>query len=211
VTDTVIPERVRLLLVDDHPLVRDSLGGLLAVEPRFEVVGGAGSVAEALPLVRETKPNVVLLDIELKKESGLILLKTLRDAYPDVRVLIVTMHNKANFVQKANAAGARGYVLKDEPASFLLQAVARVAAGERVHSSGLDWSELDWHLLTPRERQVACLLANDYNNAQIAAKLEIGKRAVEAYRANIYEKLGVSSAVGIANYVREHGIDDCNQ
>lgn len=199
---------IRILVVDDHALFRNSLCAVLGAEKSFEVVAEAGNGREALERARETKPDVALLDLELKGESGLELLKTLRAELPDLAVLVVTMHNKPNYVRSANAAGAHGYVLKDESASFLVSAVARVATGERVHSTGLDWSEPLWHKLTERERQVASLLAKDYKNVQIAALLGVGERAIETYRAHVYTKLDVLSAMGVADYVRKNGIEE---
>jgi DNA-binding NarL/FixJ family response regulator len=202
------PKRpIRVLVVDDHALFRNSLCAVLAAEPAFEVVAEAGTGAEALARAREAAPDVALLDLELKGESGLKLLRELRRELPELLVLIVTMHNKPNFVRSANAAGAHGYVLKDESASFLVEAVRRVASGERVHSSGLDWSEPLWQKLTERERQVAALLANDYKNVQISALLGVGERAIETYRAHVYTKLEVLSAMGIADYMRKNGIE----
>lgn len=200
---------LRLLLVDDHPLVRDGQRARLQATSNFEVVGEAGSVAEALALLEETTPDIVLVDIELRGESGLAFIESARGRYPSIRFLVVSMHNKPAFVHRARSAGARGYVLKDDDSAFLTAAVEAIAAGRTLFSPNLDWSELAWGKLTPRERQVACLLAKGASNLGAATQLGIGERAVETHRAHAYRKLSLHSPVEILEYIRKNGITDC--
>ncbi len=203
--DTKAP--IRLVLVDDHPLIRQGLRDLLQARHHFEIVAEAGSVAEARPhLEQPLAPDVVLLDIEMPGQTGLELCHELHERRPEIRPLIVTMHDRPGYVRAALYAGARAYVLKDRPAAFVVSAVEAVAAGEMVFPH-IEFALL-WDKLTRRERQVAWLLAQDFKNVQVAARLGIGDRAVEAYRANIYKKLGAHSAMGIADYIRRDGITE---
>jgi len=198
---------IRLLLVDDQPLVRESMHALLEARPAFAVVGEAGTVGQGLGLVPQAAPHLVLVDMELKGgETGLGLIRSLREQHPDVRILVVSMHNKPNYVRKANEAGAHGYVLKDDPSSFLFPAIEKVADGGRIYSPNLDWSELLWGKLTPMERKVAFLIAKGFGNAQIAALLTVHESTTKSHRAHIREKLCLSSAVEIADYIRNNGI-----
>ncbi len=208
-TTPVPAPAIRLLLVDDHAMLRAGLRRVLSERADFSVIAEASSLGEAWQLLAEHTPDVLLMDIELKNENGLCILSRIRELYPTVRVLVLSMHNKPNYVREANAAGAHGYVLKDEDQEVLVRAVERVAAGERFHSAGLDWTELSWHRLTKRERQVAHLLANAYGNPQIAARHGVGEAAVKTQRSEIYKKLGVRSAVEIAEYIRRNGIFEC--
>jgi len=200
---------IRLLLVDDHPIFRRGLRELLETRPRFQVVGEAGSAAEARALMTEARPDVVLLDIEMPGESGLALCEQLHEGSRSVDSIILTMHDKVGYVRRAMRAGASGYLHKDRPAEEILAAVEMVVAGELVFPHIP--AHLAWDDLSKRERQVACRLARGYGNPQIAALLDIMDRTVEHHRLRVRKKLGCFTAVEIAEYIRSNGISDCDQ
>ncbi len=200
---------IRLLLVDDHPIFRRGLREILETRPGFEVVGEAGSAAEARSLMAEAKPDAVFLDIEMPGDSGLELCEELHEAPQSVHSIILTMHDKPGYVRRAMKAGASGYLLKDRPATEILSAVEMVVAGELVFPPVP--ARLAWDNLSNREREVACLIARGYGNPQIAAILGISEKTVEDHRLHVRRKLGCSSAVEIAEYVRMNGISECDK
>jgi len=201
---------VRVLLVDDHPHVRDGQRLRLEATPGFEVVADTGSVVEALELAERTPADVALVDIDFGKElgetAGLGLIARLSERCPALKVLVVTMHDKPNFARLARDSGARGYVLKDDPRESLIAAVNAVAAGRTWFSPRLDWSEIAWGKLTPRERQVMWLVGQGFSNDGIGSRLDIEERTVETHRQHGYRKLGVWSALEVLEYVRKNGI-----
>jgi DNA-binding NarL/FixJ family response regulator len=198
---------IRLLLVDDHPIFRRGLREILETRPGFEVVAEAGSAPEARALMAEAKPDAVFLDIEMPGENGLELCEQLHEAPQGIRSIVLTMHDKPGYVRRAMQAGASGYLLKDRPAAEILSAVERVVAGELVFPPVP--ARLAWDNLSQREREVACLIARGYGNPQIAAILGIAERTVEDHRLRVRIKLGCSSSIEIAEYIRANGISDC--
>lgn len=197
-----------LLLVDDHPIFRRGLREILETRAGFEVVAEAGSAAEARSLMAEAKPDAVFLDIEMPGDSGLELCEELHEAPESVHSIILTMHDKPGYVRRAMRAGASGYLLKDRPAAEILAAVELVVAGELVFPPVP--ARLAWDNLSRRERETACLIARGYGNPQIAAILGIVDKTVEDHRLRMRKKLGCSSPIEIADYIRTNGISDCD-
>ncbi|PWV58887.1 response regulator [Plasticicumulans acidivorans] len=195
---------VRLLLVDDHPLVRDGLRARLEAGARYRVVAEAGDAAGALAAVAEQRPDLVLMDIAMRGINGLEATRRLLAAHPGLPVLILTMHEDAGYVAEAASAGARGYVLKDAPAEAIVEAIEAVLAGAGFQApAGLQRNAAVE--LTPREREIATLIGRGLSNRQIAEQLSLSARTVETHRLNIMRKLDLDCAAALVRYVLERG------
>ncbi len=199
----------RIALVDDHELVRDGLRALLAAMPQLEVVGEAGSGAEALSLVERVRPDLLLVDIGMKDMNGLQLTERLCRDYPGLRVLILSMYDHPEYVTSSIRAGARGYVLKDAASREIVAAIDAVAAGGSYYSADLlqqmaSPPPVD-NELTPREREVLRMLAEGLSNKAIARALDISVRTVETHRLSIRRKLDIDTPAGLVKYAMERG------
>ncbi len=198
-----LPEPIRVLLVDDHPMVREGLRSMLSDEG-IEVVGEAGSAAEALEHYAELRPDVVLLDMQMPGEDGLRVIGQLRRAQPPVAVLVVSMHDEPSFVRAAMFAGAKGYVLKGIGRRELLSAVRAVHAGElvldpEVARSATACPEMVLaalapaaEMLSPIERDVLTHMAEGLTNKQIASRMRWSVATAKKYVQRILVKLDVS-------------------
>lgn len=200
---------IRVALVDDHELVRDGLRGLLAAMPQLEVVGEASSGAEALILVGQLRPDLLLVDIGMKDMTGLQLTEILCRQYPGMQILILSMYDHAEYVTSSIRAGARGYVLKDAASREIVAAIDAIAAGGTYYSADLLEKTVSPPAaddeLTPREREVLQMLAQGLSNKAIARVLEISVRTVETHRLSIRRKLGVDTPAGLVKYALERG------
>jgi DNA-binding NarL/FixJ family response regulator len=200
---------LRVALVDDHELVRDGLRALLTAMPQLEVVGEAGSGAEALILVGQVRPDLLLVDIGMKDMTGLQLTEILCRQYPGVQILILSMHDHAEYVASSIRAGARGYVLKDAASWEIVAAIDAIAAGGTYYSAELLEKTVSPPAaddeLTPREREVLQMLVQGLSNKAIARRLAISVRTVETHRLSVRRKLGVDTPAGLANYALERG------
>jgi two-component system response regulator NreC len=195
---------VRVVIADDHTMVRDGLRMLLDMEPGLEVVAAAGCIADTASRLREHAPDVLILDVHLGAENGLDGMPQLLAASPATRVLVLTMQDDPAFARKALGTGATGYVLKEAPRADLIDAVRTVARDETYLHPQLAARVILAHeptgdALTPREREILRLIALGHTNARIAGDLYLSVRTVETHRANIQSKLGVS---GRAELVR---------
>ena len=181
-------ERVRIALVDDHPFVREGVRAVLEGSPELEIVGEAASAEQALELVALASPAILLLDIGLGDRNGISLTEELTLRYPAVRVIILSMYERATYMDSARRAGARGYVLKSSPREQLLTAIQSVLAGLLVgFEVPLGSSPVD--ILTDRELEVARVIARDFSDKEAAAELGISPRTLESHRQNIARKL----------------------
>jgi DNA-binding NarL/FixJ family response regulator len=199
---------VRLMLVDDHPLVRDGLRARLEAVPGLAVVAEADGADTALRAAAEHSPDLVLMDIGLRGASGIDTTRTLRARHPQVRVLVLSMHNGAEVVRDALAAGAAGYVLKDSPAEEIVQAIHAVMAGQPHLSPGLVAAPPSARprrddALTPREREVLALIAEGLSSRDIGQRLSMGVRTVETHRTSLRRKLDLGSAAALVRYAVE--------
>ena len=201
--------RIRLVLVDDHPLVRDGLRARLSSVPRLDVVGEAGSGREALELADSLRPDIMLVDIGMRDMNGIQLTAALRERHPGVVVVILSMYDNAEYVSSAVRAGARGYVLKDAPSQEIIAAIEAAVAGGSYYSHAVTHALIEPAAqpdpLTEREREVLLLLAAGHSNKMVAASLEISVRTVEAHRLNLRRKLGVENAAALVKYAMERG------
>jgi two-component system, NarL family, nitrate/nitrite response regulator NarL len=189
---------LRLVIVDDHALVRDGLRARLSVVPGLQVVGEAASGTEALELAAADAPDLMLVDVGMRGMNGIELATALRERHPTIRVLMLSMYDNREYVLSAVRAGARGYVLKESPTDEILAAINAVCAGGSYFSAPI--SELilrNGHAvpqLTAREHEIALLLAHGASNKLVAKRLDISVRTVETHRLSLRRKLGVDSA-----------------
>jgi DNA-binding NarL/FixJ family response regulator len=206
-------KNIRILLVDDHPLVRESLKRIIQQQPDLNVCGETDNGSQALELVAETKPHLVILDLTLKDSHGLELIKNLSDSYPKVLSLVFSMHEETLHAERAIRAGARGYVAKEEPPAKILLAIRKVLSGEiywseeaaswvasQIASRSRPSSNFSVDLLTDRELQVFELMGGGQSTREIAAMLHIDMSTVETYRARIKEKLNLKSTSELLQY-----------
>ena len=193
---------VRILLVDDHPLVRDGLRARLEAVPHFEVVAEAGNAAEAIE--RAANADLVLMDINMRGASGIEATAQLTRRYPDVAVLMLSMHDKLEYVTQAMQAGARGYVLKDAPGKDIVLAIDTVMAGGIYYTPAIARqlarpAQQD-NQLTVREQEVLRHIAAGQSNKQIARDLALSVRTVETHRLNIKRKLGIEGQAELIRF-----------
>ena len=207
---------VRVLIVDDHAVVRAGLKLLLDAEDDLEPVGEAGTAREAIFEARSTKPDVVLLDVVMPDQSGLDILPQLLHEQPETKVLVLSMQDDPQYVRAAFAAGASGYVLKEAADTEVVQAIREVARGGRyVHpelGARLVSAETEAARraeddpLSDREREVLRLLALGHTNQEIAKQLYISVRTAETHRAHIMQKLRLSSRAELVRYALTEGL-----
>jgi two-component system response regulator NreC len=204
---------VRVLIADDHALVRSGLQALLSTQPDIEVVGEAEDGAVVVDRCRRLLPDVVLLDITMPGRGGIPAAEEIHRVCPTTKVLMLTMHEDDAYARQALRAGAAGYVLKKALATELIQAIRAVHRGERYIASSLAGALAgDTPLqttggveqLSEREREVAGLIALGHTNAEMAAKLHISEKTVETHRAHILEKLGLRTRAELVRFAIEH-------
>ncbi len=198
---------IRVLLVDDHPLVRDGVRMRLEATPHIRVAAEAGGVQEALELAAAVAPDIVLTDIRMPDGSGIELAAAFRERFPLVRVMVLSMHQDAEYVRRAVGLGVRGYVLKDAPAGQLVQAIETVRAGGRHFSEGVralvDGGQPalpQARSLTPREAAVLRLLAEGRSNKDIAERMGTSVRTVETHRLHLRRKLRIDGQAALVKY-----------
>jgi two-component system response regulator NreC len=207
---------IRVLIVDDHAVVRAGLKLVLEGEDGIEPVGEAGSAREAIFEARSLKPAVILLDVVMPDQSGLDIIPTLLQENPEAKVLVLSMQDDPQYVREAFAAGASGYVLKEAADSEVVAAVREVAGGGRyVHPElgarlvAADTAErrrVEEDPLSEREGEVLRLLALGHTNQEIAKQLYISVRTAETHRAHIMQKLRLSSRAELVRYALDHGL-----
>jgi DNA-binding NarL/FixJ family response regulator len=207
---------IRILLVDDHTVVRDGLTYILNAEADFEVVGVAGNGQEALEKVKELQPDLVLMDLQMPVMSGVETIKRLKSENDQIKIIILTTFDTDEYIFEGIRAGARGYLLKDVPKEELCRAVRLVSQGqslvqpsitarlfELVAQGGLRANDA---LLTERELEVLKLIARGDRNREIAAKLFIGESTVKGYVTSILQKLDVTDRTEAAMYAVQKGL-----
>ncbi|GAB4558948.1 MAG: response regulator transcription factor [Anaerolineae bacterium] len=209
---------IRIVIADDHGVLRAGLRALLSAEPDIEVAADVGDGYQLLDVAKQVRPDIVLLDISMPGPGGVELIRQLRRSQPDLRVLILTVHEDEGLLQEAIAAGAAGYVIKRAVESELINAIHAVHRGDiYIHPAMTrallrdvlpprEAKEPPREPLSPREIEVLKLIALGYTNRQIAEALTISVRTVESHRANIRDKLGLHSRVDLVRYAREHGL-----
>ena len=212
--------RIRVLLVDDHPVVRSGLRRVLEAETDIEVVGEAGDAQHAVFETRAQKPTVILMDVVMPGETGIDAIPDVLKDAPEAKVLILSMQDDPNYVRQAFAAGATGYILKEAADTDLVAAVREVAAGrDYVHPSlgarmvvadAEERKRNEQDPLSDRERDVLRLLALGHTNQEISEKLYISVRTAETHRAHVMQKLRISTRAELVRYALEHGFLDAD-
>lgn len=209
--------RIRVLVADDHALVRAGIVSLLRALPKMEIVGEAGDGAEAVALATRLLPDVVVLDISMKGMDGFAAAEQIRAASPQVRIVMLSMHTDRGFVERALAAGAAAYLIKDSATAELELAVSSVLRGDTYLSAGLMRGVVDDLLrkgagrtadqpLTSRQREVLRLMAEGKGTKEIAHLLGLSPKTVESHRAQIQERLGIRDLAGLIRYAMRTGL-----
>jgi DNA-binding NarL/FixJ family response regulator len=210
-------KRIRVLLADDHAVVRQGFKMILAAEPDMEIVGEAGNGREAVDLAGEARPDVVVMDVAMPELNGIEATRRLATAAPHARVLALSMHKDSVYVREILRAGARGYLLKDSVAADLVAAVRAIASGEGYISPAVSNAVLDDYRqnatnpvdrLTSREREVLQMLAEGKTNKEIATVLNLSVYTVDAHRGRIMEKLNLHSINELVRFAVRNGLID---
>jgi two-component system, NarL family, response regulator NreC len=208
--DATAKRPVRIVLADDHSVLRAGLRLLLDAEPEFEVVAEAGNAQDAARYVRGHHPDVLILDLNMPGGSGIDLIPRIREEAPETRIVVLTMQRDPAFARQALSAGAVGYVLKDAADGELVLAVRLAASGEtylnpqlgaRLASEPLDARPGD---LSERELEILRLIALGHTNPEIAGKLYLSVRTIEAHRSHIHQKLSLASRAELVRFALEH-------
>ena len=191
-------EQVRLLIADDHPVVRDGLRGMLSSQPDFEIVGEASTGAEAIALAKQLQPHVVLMDLRMPIGDGATAIAQIKARYPEINILVLTTYDSDADILRAIEAGATGYLLKDAPREELFRAIRSTARGESVLTPTVA-SRLMSRMRAPaeealsaREIEVLTLVARGNNNKEVARHLHISEATVKSHLIHIFAKLGVN-------------------
>ncbi|HRI82550.1 MAG TPA: response regulator transcription factor [Opitutaceae bacterium] len=206
-----MPHPLKVLLVDDHPLVREGVRACLAPVAHLNVVGEAADGGEALRLTRLLEPDVVLMDVNMPGMSGLEATVRLQREAPGVRVLALTIHDRREYVLQLMHAGAAGYVTKEAPPAELIRAIEVVARGGSYFSSQAaralrpDGETVKASKLTAREREVLALVAEGLSNKDIASRLRVEVRTIESHRSRLMDKLDIHSVAGLTRYALAQG------
>lgn len=212
--ETAEKQKFKIILVEDHPIVRQGLAQLINHQPGLSVIGEADNAARALELIRASKSDLVILDVSLPKTNGLELIKQIKCEKPHLPMLVISMHDETLYGERALRAGARGYVMKKEPSEKMLLAINRVLKGEIYVSDRMkqkmlhhliskqapaeDSSPLDH--LSDRELEVFQLLGNGFATRQIAEQLHLSVKTIESYRENLKLKLNLESGAGLIQH-----------
>ena len=209
---TVIDRR-KILIVDDHPIVRDGLIRLIHEEQDFTVCGQAEDAYQALKAISESRPDIAIVDITLKSSDGIDLMKSIRSQYPKLPVLILSMHDETLYAERALRAGAQGYIMKQEASEKLMEAVHEILSGRiycsdkisrrvmrKFARSNADIKDSPIDSLSDRELQVFRLIGCGYRTSEIAKKLYLSVKTIETYRTHIKEKLNLANSAELLRY-----------
>ena len=210
----------KILIADDHAIFRAGIRALIATQPDMEVVGEVDNGHDVLYSAGQLKPDLVLLDVTMPKCNGPEAVAELKRRHPDIKALVLTVHEAEQYVRAALGAGADGYVSKNDSLDELMLAIRSTLSGKgylsptvcgnvvRTYLGGKDQHESrpSWELLTHRERQVLKLVAEGYRNKDIAENLSVSLKTVEKHRSKLMKKLNLTSASGITAYAIQHGL-----
>ncbi len=211
-------ECIRVVIADDHTIVRSGLRLLLEAEPEIEVVGEALNGKEALDLVEAKSPDVIIMDIAMPDMDGLEATRQIKLRWPKTQVLVLTMHRSDEYFFEMLKAGASGYLLKGAETSELINAIHVVGRGEvflyptmaqklvKDYLSMVQWGSETNTLLTMREREILNLLCEGYSTKEIAEKLVVSPSTVHSHRGNLMAKLGLNNRHELIRYARQHGL-----
>ncbi len=211
---------IRILLADDHALVRDGLRMILDAHHDLEVIGESGSGRDTIELARRLDPDVVLMDIAMPEMDGITATARLVEERPQVQVVVLSMHATSEHIYRALKAGARGYLVKESAGAEVVDAVRAVASGRRYLSQRIADTVLDEYTrlrgderdhsplerLSPREREVLQLVAEGRSSAAIAKLVNLSPKTIDTYRSRLMKKLGLDDLAGLIRFAVEHGL-----
>jgi DNA-binding NarL/FixJ family response regulator len=215
-----MPGTKKIIIAEDHKLFREGLKALLADNHELEIVGEAGDGLEAISCVRKHKADLMILDLSMPKLGGISAIKEIKRQFPEIKILVLTIHQSDQYVLETFEAGADGYCLKDAGRNELRMAIDSVLAGNTYLSPGISEQVMEgyiegrkklktkttWDTITQREREVLKLLGEGYQNKEIAELLHISVKTVEKHRANIMGKLDLHNAAALTAYAIEKGL-----
>jgi len=215
-----MPERKRIVIAEDHTILREGLRMLLSSNPAFEVVGEAQDGLEAIRAVESLKPDLILMDLSMPRMNGVGAIQEIKKLNPSTKILVLTVHKTEEHILTALKTGAEGYILKDATHSELMLALDNVFSGKSYLSPGISEkviegylegrksvkSSTSWDTLTQREREILKMIAEGYRNKDIADYLCISAKTVEKHRANLMKKLDLHSASSLTAFAMEKGL-----
>jgi len=215
---------IKVMVADDHTMVREGLRALLDADPEIEVVSEAKNGIEAFDMARKNKPDIAVLDIAMPKLNGLLVCKKIRQEIPETKVLVLSMYGEEEYVTQALRSGASGFILKDAAASELISAVKSISRGERFLSPTVSWKLVKKYIvngkhvevrnkakLTNREKEVLQLIAEGYTNSEIAHILKLSVKTIQTHRSRIMEKLDIHTIAGLTRHAIKIGLVDTSQ
>lgn len=209
---------IKVLIADDHAIVRAGLRTLIHAEPTMELAGEAAGGYEAIDLIEKAQPDVLVLDLSMPDLDGIAVIKKIKPQFPELRILILTIHEDEGLLRAALKAGALGYILKGAAESELISAIRTILRGELYVDPSMVRKLLSDEVaqvvqppqpieaLTPRETEVLKLIVQGYTNRQIGDELNISIRTAESHRSNLSDKLGLHNRVELVRFAREHGL-----
>lgn len=216
----VMDTKYKVVLAEDHTILREGLKSLLSSDQEFEVVAEAKDGREAIQCVREWKPDLILTDLSMPRMNGMEAIREIKRESPKSKVLVLTVHKTEEYILATLKAGADGYLLKDSTRAELLMAAKKVLSGKPYISPEISKKVIEgylegrknlktqtvWEILTPREREILKMIAEGYKNKEIADDLCISVKTVEKHRANLMEKLNLHNAQALTAFAMDHGL-----
>jgi len=213
-------QKYRVVIAEDHTILREGLKSLLSSSPDFEIIGEAGDGREAIRCVEKCKPNLILVDLSMPRMNGIDAIREIKRRFPETKILVLTVHKTEEYILATLKAGADGYVLKDATHAELMIAVKNVLSGKHYISPGISEKVIEgylegrktlktrtsWETLTQREREILKLIAEGYKNKEIADYLCISPKTVEKHRANLMEKLDLHNVQALTALAIEKGL-----
>ena len=213
-------ENLRIVLAEDHTILREGLRALLSADPAFEIIGEAQDGREAVRCVEKLEPDLLLMDLSMPRMSGMDAIREIKKRYPDIKIIALTVHKTEEYLLATLQAGADGYVLKDATHDELVLAIKNVMGGKSYLSPGVSEKVIEgylegkesnrsrstWETLSQREREVLKLIAEGYKNKEIAEDLCISLKTVEKHRANLMKKLDLHNAAALTVYAMQKGL-----
>jgi DNA-binding NarL/FixJ family response regulator len=213
-------EKVRIVLAEDHTILREGLRALLTADPNFEIIGEAADGRAAVRFVEKQIPDLILMDLSMPRMTGMDAIREIKKRYPQTKIIALTVHKTEEYLRTTLHAGADGYVLKDATRDELMMAIQSVLKGKTYLSPGVSGRVIEGYLegkesqmppstlglLSQREREVLKLIAEGYKNKEIATDLCISLKTVEKHRANLMKKLDLHNAAALTAYAIEQGL-----